>query len=67
MQGCMAETGASTLGVTESTLKTIAKNCTQFLGYENPRFKEKQLEAVVSFMEGNNTFVALPTSHYTKM
>ena len=56
MHGCMAKTGASTLGTTESTLKTIAKSCTQFLDYEN--LKEKQLEAVVSFMEGNDTFVA---------
>ena len=64
MQGCMAETGASISGVTESTLKTIAKSCLQFLGYEN--LKEKQLKAVISFMEGNDTFVALPTSHYTK-
>ena len=49
MQGCMAETGASTLGDTESTLKTIAKSCTQFLGYEN--LKDKQFEAVVSFAQ----------------
>ena len=64
----MAETGASTSGVTEGcedcTLKTIVIIYTQFLGYEN--LKEKQLIAVVSFMEGNDTFVALPTSHYTR-
>ena len=61
----MAETGATTSGVAECredrTLKTIAISCTQFLGYEN--LKEKQLEAVVSFMEGNDAFVALPTSY----
>ena len=60
----MAETGVSTSGVTESTLKIIAISCTQLLGYEN--LKEKQLEAVVSFMEGYDTFVALPTGQYTK-
>ena len=61
----MAETGATTSGVAEGredrTLKTIAISCTQFLGYEN--LKEKQLEAVVSFMEENDAFVALPTSY----
>ena len=61
----MAETGANTLGVAKGredcTLKTIAISCAQFLGYEN--LKEKQLKAMVSFMEGNDTFMALPTSY----
>ena len=61
----MAKTGANTLGVAEGcedhTWKTIAISFVQFLGYEN--LKEKQLEAVVSFMEGNDTFVTLPTSY----
>ena len=43
----MAETGASTSGVTEGILKTIATSCTQFLGYEN--LKQKQLKAVGFF------------------
>ena len=62
MQGYMAETGASKLvvieGFRDSMLKTIVISCMQFLGYEN--LKEKQLEAAVSFMDGNDTFVVLP-------
>ena len=64
----MAETGAITTGITEgfkdSTLKTIAISCVQFLGYDN--LKEKQLKAVISFMEGNDTLVMLPTRAITQ-
>ena len=59
-----ANTGANTLRVADGRkdcmLKTIAISCAQFLGFEN--LKEKQLKAVVSFMEGNDTFVVLLTS-----
>ena len=51
-------------GCEDHTLKTIVISCTQFLGYEN--LKEKQLEAMASFMEGNDSFMALPTSRYTR-
>ena len=64
MQECMAETRTSTSRVTESTLKTIKKSYVQFLG--NEYLKEKQLKALVSFMERNDTFVVLPTRHYTR-
>ena len=42
-------------------LKQIAIESAQRLGYD--RLKEKQLEAIVSFLQGNDTFVALPTSY----
>ena len=38
-------------------LKQIAIESAQHLGYDG--LKEKQLEAIVSFLQGNDTFVAL--------
>ena len=41
--------------------KQIAIESAQCLGYDG--LKEKQLEAIVSFLQGNDTFVALPTAY----
>ena len=40
---------------------TVIRECTEQLGYK--RLKEKQEEAVCTFLEGNDTFVSLPTNY----
>jgi len=45
----------------EVDLAQIAIEAARRLGYNG--LKKKQLEAVVSFLQGNDTFVALPTGY----
>ena len=40
-------------------LKQLIFDCARQLGYD--RLKEKQLEAITSYIQGNDTFVSLPT------
>lgn len=46
---------------TEEQLKTIAVESAQRLGYST--LKDKQLEAIVTFVQGNDCFIALPTGY----
>jgi len=61
----MAKTTVScqtwSLFTSEDQLEAIAINSTKSLGYKN--LKEKQLEARVSFMQENHTYVALATGY----
>ncbi len=41
--------------------KKIVEDCGRLLGYSN--LKDKQIEAVTTFLEGNDTFVSLPTGY----
>ena len=47
--------------LTESQLRSIAVESAQRLGY--PTLKDEQLEAIVSFAQGNDCFIALPTGY----
>ena len=42
-------------------LEKLIGECARQLGYDS--LKEKQLEAIVSFVRGNDTFVSLPTGY----
>ena len=42
-------------------LKQLIIDCAWQLGYD--RLKEKQLEAITSYIQGNDTFVSLPTGY----
>lgn len=42
-------------------LKQLIVDCARQLGYD--RLKEKQLEAITSYIQGNDTFVSLPTGY----
>ena len=55
----MVESSVSVLTVKE--LEQIAIESARRLGYDG--LKDKQLEAIVSFLQGNDTFVALPTGY----
>ena len=47
--------------VTVEELEQIAVDGARRLGYEG--LKDRQLEEIVSFLQGNDTFVALPTGY----
>ena len=57
---CLLQTMASRVNF-EVDLAQIAIEAARRLGYDG--LKKKQLEAVVSFLQGNDTFVALPTGY----
>ena len=42
-------------------LRTIAIESAKHLGYED--LKDKQIEAVTTFLDGHDTFVSLPTGY----
>ena len=42
-------------------LKQLIVDCARQLGYD--RLKEKQLKAITSYIQGNDTFVSLPTGY----
>ena len=46
---------------TEAQLRAIAVDSAQRLGY--PTLKDEQLKAIVTFAQGNDCFVALPTGY----
>ena len=50
-----------TVEVTVEELEQIAVDGAQRLGYEGQ--KDRQLEAILSFLQGNDTFVTLPTGY----
>ena len=49
------------MAVSDGDLERIIRDCGSRLGYTN--LKNKQIEAITSFIEGKETFIALPTGY----
>ena len=58
---CLVTMASDSVDISAVDFEQIAIESAQRLGYDG--LKEKQIEAIVSFLRGNDTFVALPTGY----